>query len=193
MRESQLRAADRGLVAILSMFGALGLIGLAVLLALRQDNKAEKRLDPPHAFAQMANLAGPSAVDCGRVELTGDPTASVRCVEDAIREGRAFWMVRRNSFHPEHRMELHWYGFVRSDLGRQYVVIYYPPYSVASDSGSIATYSCPRIETHMRNGELGPTCVGGMVGPPYWFPCRIEGGEADLRPCPWVKTSKHRD
>jgi hypothetical protein len=51
MREAQLRAADQGLVAILVVFGAVCLVGLAVFFAFWQDNKRQVRLDPPQAFA----------------------------------------------------------------------------------------------------------------------------------------------
>jgi hypothetical protein len=41
-------------------------------------------------FARTAQLAGPSARDCGHVNLNEDPASAMRCAEDAISERTPF-------------------------------------------------------------------------------------------------------
>lgn len=175
MRETMLRAADQGVIAILAAAGGVFLVLGALFLAAWSDHYSSKTLTLEKVVARMRELAGPDAADCGQVELMEDPGSSMRCVEAAIREDRPFFVIRRNSFHPGHRMELHWFGFARNRLGQQIFLTYYPPGAIGTGHpGSLRVKPCPRIQSRLDGGEPGPTCIFTFEGkryaaPPYWY------------------------
>jgi hypothetical protein len=173
MPESPLLTADKWLIAVLASMGGLALIGLALFLATWSDDFQSSRLRLTDAFDRMRELAGPGAVDCGHVKVGADAAPAIGCVEQAMRDGRPFWMARENSFSPQDAMEFHWFGFTRDQQGRQNKVIFYPPNTTGSH-GILKVLGCPRIELHMDNGDVGPTCIVRHDGkryesPHFWY------------------------
>lgn len=175
MAEFELWTVGRASKAIFATAAGIALVGAAFGLAKWSDNYHSPDLTPEKAFARMRELAGPGAVDCGRIAVDDDPSASLRCLENAMRERRPYWIVRENSFSPNVAMEFHWLGYTRSAQGRQTLVIYYPPDAYGTGApGTLQIEPCHRIQSRLDSGQPGPTCIAYMDGkryqvPPHWY------------------------
>jgi len=119
MRETTLRMADRGILAMLAATLAVFAIFGMTWFAYTADSNRDPTLDPTKAFAHMRHLAGANATACGQVAIGTDPRAAMACARQAMQEGRPFWVAK------EHLREgLWWYGLVRTAQGRVYFVAY---------------------------------------------------------------------
>lgn len=175
MAEFELWTAGRASKALFASIAGVFLVGMASWLADWSDYYFDPNLTQEKAFARMRGLAGPGAVDCGRIARGMDPSQLLRCLERAMRERRPYWIVRENSFSPNVAVEFHWLGFTRSAQGRQTLVIYYPPAAYGPGSpGTLHIEPCHRIQSRLDNAQPGPTCIAYMDGrryqaPPYWY------------------------
>jgi hypothetical protein len=163
MREQALRTADQGLIALLAMFAGIAMVGVAYWLAHAADHPRSPGPTEALAFERMRDLAGPGAIDCGRVSSSVDPANGVSCVEAALRKGAAFRVAREGSIFENGPM---WFGFTRNARGQQYLVTFATRNAFGRDAPRIDVWPCPSLRLQMADGSPGPRCDQGRYSRP---------------------------